>query len=99
MNQNFQKLKVLWSTTEEFQEFMNRKESHDDFEKNVTYSTLPNLFPNDAESKFNKNFVKQWLPNKLLPLVLAANPLSSKYFPRWLLKTPTEDFFVTYDSH
>ena len=64
------KLKVLWSTTDEFKEFMNKKELHDNFEKNMICNTLPNLFFNDAEVKFKKYFIKQWLSNKLLLLAL-----------------------------
>jgi len=99
MHQHLQKLKVLWSTTEEFEDFMNRKELHNDYEKNMIYNTLPNIFFHDVEAKFKKHFVQQWLSDKLLPLTLAAIPSVSKAFSRWLLNIPVEDMCITSELH
>ena len=76
---------------------MNRKDLHNNFEKNMTHDTLSNAFLNDVESKFNNNLVKQWFSDKLLPLTLAAVLLVSKYFFHWLLNAPIEDFCVASD--
>ena len=78
---------------------MNRKELHNDFEKNMLCSTLPNLFLSDVESKVKNHFVKQLLSNKILPLTIEAVPSASKAFSRWLINAPTEDVSVASDLH
>ena len=85
VNQYLEKLKVLWCTTNEFKEFMNRKELHNSFQKNVICNTLPNLFFNNTEAKFKKYFTKQWLSDKLILLILTAILSISKAFYRSLL--------------
>ena len=58
MNQHLEKLKVLWPTTEEFEDFMNCKELHNDADKKW-HMKLYQIFFNDVEAKFKKRFAKQ----------------------------------------
>ena len=65
----------------------------------MLFHTLPKAFLEDAQSMFNKHFVRQWLSNKLLPLTLASIPDISIAFSRWLLNKPVENKTIKCNLH
>ena len=99
MHAELQNMSRLWSSTDGFIKFNERRSLRAGQEFNMLFKTLPEAFLNDAMIMFNKHFVRQWLSNKLLPLALAAMPPASAAFARWLLNLPVEDKTVRCDLH
>ena len=68
---------------------------HEEREKKMLHTDLPNLFFEVVSCEFQKHFLKQWCGTDLKQLTIASAPKVSSSFSKWLLNIPipNESFY------